>query len=202
MLLVVLSHFAAAHTQHKQQYPSSYHWRASSRLLDSPGVFHCATRQSLTYRYCRIVCNQPWLSRALALRATPGVVEADPPMTWSLVPGCCRMQKSRRRGCGTSDSNKLWLNTEACGMLCAAFVWAIVLFCSYGLTVGSGICEESQSPALTKYSAGTSANLDSAAPFVRGSHLLCRRGSSIASSASAQPSGSTLRCGTPWRCWR
>jgi hypothetical protein len=46
------------------------------------------------------------------------------------------MKKTRRRGCGTRDSNRLWLNTDACGLVCACFVYVIIGGCDWGLMTG------------------------------------------------------------------
>lgn len=37
----------------------------------------------------------------------------------------------KRQGCGTADANKQWLNVEPCGLICASFVWIIVLSCDW-----------------------------------------------------------------------
>jgi hypothetical protein len=34
----------------------------------------------------------------------------------------------RRAGCGTSDRHRIWFNADPCGMICATFVWLIVLY--------------------------------------------------------------------------
>ena len=38
--------------------------------------------------------------------------------------------RRRKRGCGTRDHHKQWLNMEPCGLLCASLVWVIVLYCA------------------------------------------------------------------------
>jgi hypothetical protein len=45
-----------------------------------------------------------------------------------------RSLRTRRRGCGTRDGHKFWLNFDPCGLFCAALVHAIVLFCAYSTT--------------------------------------------------------------------
>jgi hypothetical protein len=45
-----------------------------------------------------------------------------------------RKFRSRKRGCGTRDSHKRWLNTDPCGLICASLTWVIVLYCSYATT--------------------------------------------------------------------
>jgi palmitoyltransferase ZDHHC3/7/25 len=60
----------------------------------------------------------PWLtrlSRSLGLTAS------------SMVPPRLR----RKQGCGTSDKHKLWLNTDACGIITASLTWIIVLYCNW-----------------------------------------------------------------------
>lgn len=51
-------------------------------------------------------------------------------LQWAL---CFKRMKSRRSGCGTSDSHKYWCNLDGCGVVCASMVWGIVLFCDYSL---------------------------------------------------------------------
>jgi hypothetical protein len=34
----------------------------------------------------------------------------------------------RRRGCGTGDHHRVWLNLDPCGVTCASLVWAIMLY--------------------------------------------------------------------------
>ena len=38
--------------------------------------------------------------------------------------------RRRKRGCGTRDHHKQWLNVEPCGLICASLVWVIVLYCA------------------------------------------------------------------------
>jgi hypothetical protein len=38
--------------------------------------------------------------------------------------------RSRKRGCGTRDSHKYWLNLDPCGLICAGLSWSIVLYCA------------------------------------------------------------------------
>ncbi len=72
-----------------------------------------------------------------------------------------------KKGCGVSDSNRIWLNVECCGLTCASFTWAIVLFCSYAFVVRScpllmisalgvriGGCVSDCSPSMSLYRAG------------------------------------------------
>lgn len=40
---------------------------------------------------------------------------------------------SRRRGCGTLDVNKYWLNLDPCGLVCSSLVYFIVFFCDYNV---------------------------------------------------------------------
>ena len=42
--------------------------------------------------------------------------------------------RSRKRGCGTRDSHRRWLNTDPCGLICASLTWFIVLYCSFVVT--------------------------------------------------------------------
>ena len=42
--------------------------------------------------------------------------------------------RSRKRGCGTRDSHRRWLNTDPCGLICAGLTWVIVLYCSFAVT--------------------------------------------------------------------
>jgi hypothetical protein len=46
----------------------------------------------------------------------------------------------RREGCGVSDSNRIWLNVECCGLTCASITWCIVLFCTYTFVVSGSAC--------------------------------------------------------------
>jgi hypothetical protein len=43
--------------------------------------------------------------------------------------------KSKRRGCGTGDHHRLWLNTDGCGVICATVVWVLALYSYYVFTV-------------------------------------------------------------------
>ena len=43
--------------------------------------------------------------------------------------------KSRRRGCGTQDTDRMWMNTDPCGVICASFVWVIIGFCDFAIMV-------------------------------------------------------------------
>ena len=63
-----------------------------------------------------------------------------PPILTNTLTVCCSRAATllpaklrRRRGCGTRDSNKYWLNIEACGLLCASMTWAIVLYCELAM---------------------------------------------------------------------
>lgn len=46
---------------------------------------------------------------------------------------CASCLKRKRRGCGTSDKHKYWLNLDACGMICASFVYAASWYSLYTL---------------------------------------------------------------------
>jgi len=39
--------------------------------------------------------------------------------------------RSKKRGCGTRDSHKRWLNMDPCGLICASLTWCIVLYCGF-----------------------------------------------------------------------
>jgi membrane protein YqaA with SNARE-associated domain len=49
--------------------------------------------------------------------------------------GYAPLRKSKRRGCGTGDQHRLWLNTDACGVMCALVVWVLALYSHYVFTV-------------------------------------------------------------------
>ena len=54
--------------------------------------------------------------------------------------GLCgmRTRKTRRRGCGTQDHHKQWLNTDCGGMTTGAMTWLIALSGAYGVFVRGG----------------------------------------------------------------
>jgi len=49
-----------------------------------------------------------------------------------------RTRKTRRRGCGTQDHHKQWLNTDCGGMTTGAMTWLIALSGAYGVFVRGG----------------------------------------------------------------
>lgn len=56
----------------------------------------------------------------------------------SLSPRSPVRQLQVKEGCGLEDHNLYWLNTEPCGVACASFTWAIVLFSTYAFLVCTG----------------------------------------------------------------
>jgi hypothetical protein len=60
-----------------------------------------------------------------------GAVNSAASLCMSTIPARYR---SRKRGCGTRDSHRRWLNTDPCGLVCASLTWVIVLYCSYVVT--------------------------------------------------------------------
>lgn len=51
-----------------------------------------------------------------------------------------RGRKSRRRGCGTGDKHKQWLNNDVAGLVTGSITWAVALSGLYCLFV-SGYAE-------------------------------------------------------------
>lgn len=52
----------------------------------------------------------------------------------SALAASCRRSGARlrrRRGCGTGDHHRLWLNVDPCGATCASLVWAIMLYSQF-----------------------------------------------------------------------
>jgi len=41
------------------------------------------------------------------------------------------LRPSHKTGCGVSDSNRIWLNKDVCGVVCGSITWFIVLYCMY-----------------------------------------------------------------------
>lgn len=48
---------------------------------------------------------------------------------------CARCIRRKRRGCGTNDTSKYWLNFDACGIFCAVFVYVASWFSGYTVIV-------------------------------------------------------------------
>ena len=52
--------------------------------------------------------------------------------------GCCktmRPKKSRRRGCGTDDEHRQWINNEVSGLITGSITWGVALSGAYGVYV-------------------------------------------------------------------
>lgn len=41
------------------------------------------------------------------------------------------------RGCGTAPTHRQWVNMDCCGLVCAGFSWAIVIYCSLVISVSA-----------------------------------------------------------------
>jgi hypothetical protein len=51
-----------------------------------------------------------------------------------------------RKGCGTRDQHRTWLNTDVCGLVCGTMVWVIAIACWYGLLVRTDVFFGSEHP--------------------------------------------------------
>lgn len=54
----------------------------------------------------------------------------------------------KRRGCGTGEQHKYWLNVDPCGIICASFTWCIVLYCCWAFTTQALVPWYRDSPVL------------------------------------------------------
>ena len=64
----------------------------------------------------------------------PALLAAVERATNACARGIPAKYRSRKRGCGTRDSHRRWLNTDPCGLICASLTWLIVLYCSAAVT--------------------------------------------------------------------
>ena len=46
-----------------------------------------------------------------------------------------RARKTRRRGCGTTDQHRQWLNSDISGLVTGSITWAIALSGAFGVYV-------------------------------------------------------------------
>lgn len=46
-----------------------------------------------------------------------------------------RAPKSKRRGCGTGDHHRQWLNTDPSGLITGSITWGVALSGAYGVFV-------------------------------------------------------------------
>ena len=119
-----------------------------------------------------------------------GAVERAASLCVSAVPARYR---SRKRGCGTRDAHRRWLNTDPCGLICAGLTWVIVLYCS--ATVTLGVLAEWWGNTPGAWAHGLAFNL--LASLALASHaraMLSNPGATPLTSRPTQPSGWNKMC--------
>jgi hypothetical protein len=66
---------------------------------------------------------------------------------------CFTARMTSRKGCGTRDQHRTWLNTDVCGLVCGTMVWVIAIACWYGLLVRTGVHCSSEHPVEAQHPA-------------------------------------------------